>query len=304
MDNRINWEDLRLVLAIITEGTLANAGRHLGISYATAHRRLGQIEARIGVTLFNRTRAGNTPTLAAEELAAVARKVEVQVQEAERRVVGRDLRPSGTVRITTLDTLLVGVFSPIFVAFQEAQQDIALNVVVSNELHSLSNREADVAIRPSNAPSESLVGRKIATLAYAAYGLREHIQGMGEIKDLALLDWLGPGDAMIYPELVAWMEKLKLDTRCRYHTSSLLAMHAAVRDGQGLAVLPCYLGDPDPRLMRVTELIPELAVDLWLLTHKDLRKTARIRVFLDFVAEAVKRHRSQLAGLQMPETAA
>jgi len=298
MDNKLAWDDLQLILAIVSETTLANAGRRLGMSYATVHRRLGHIEERIGVTLFNRTRAGNSPTLAAEELAEIAKKIESQVQEAERRIVGRDLRPSGTVRVTTLDTLLVGVLSPALVEFQQVHQNISLDIIVSNQLHSLSSREADVAIRPSNAPNEALVGRKIARLAYAAYGRKDQLQNFELIKDLTQLNWLGPGDSMIYPELETWMEKNKLKARCRYRVSSLLAMHAAVRDGQGFAVLPCYLADPDPCLKRVTEPISELGVDLWLLTHKDLRKTARIRAFLDFVAEAVKRLRSQLTGIQ------
>lgn len=296
MDKQLAWDDLRIVLAVTKESTLANAGRRLGMSYATVHRRLGQIEERIGVSLFDRTRAGNTPTLAAEELAQTARKIESQVLEVERRIVGRDLRPSGTVRVTTLDTLLVGVLSPLMVEFQKSQRDISLDVVVSNQLHSLSNREADVAIRPSSAPHDTLIGRKVARLAYAAYGRRDQAQQLGDIGDLTQFDWLGPGDAMIYPELEAWMEKRRLNARCSYRVSSLLAMRTAVRDGQGLAVLPCYLADPDTCLTRVTEPLPELEVDLWLLTHNDLRKTARVREFLDFMAAALKRLRPLLSG--------
>jgi DNA-binding transcriptional LysR family regulator len=130
-------------------------------------------------------------------------------------------------------------------------------------------------------------------LSYAAYGLTtlNHTD-----TDLCTFDWLGPGDTMIYPELDRWMENHKLDTRCRYRINSVLALHDAVKNGQGVAVLPCYLGDLDPCLSRITNTIPSLDVDLWLLTHRDLRKTARIRALLDFVAESIKPQRELLGG--------
>lgn len=297
MDNRLAWDDLRLILALVTERTFSDAAFQLNMSYATVHRRLGQIEARIGVTLFNRSKTGNIPTLAGEELASVAEQIESQVQDVERRVVGRDLQPTGIVRVATLDSLLVGVLSPIFVEFQKKHQDISLDVVVSNQRHSLSKREADIAIRPTAAPNEMLVGRKVAKLSYAVYGLTALVPTNCVAVDLRAFDWLGPGDTMIYPELEAWMGRHKLDTCCRYRINSVLAMHAAVRNGQGIAVLPCYLGDPDPYLSRITNTISDFDVDLWLLTHRDLRKTARIRALLDFVAETIKPQRDLLGGV-------
>ena len=297
MNNKIAWDDLRLILAVATAGTLSGAGRRLGMSHATVYRRLNGIEGRLGVKLFEGARTGYAPTLAGEELAAAARQIEAQVHEVERRVVGRDLRPSGTVRVTTLDSLLVGFLAPVLAAFQAAYRDIALEVVVSNQLFSLSRREADVAIRPSSAPQEALVGRKLATLAFAVYGRPEPAAtDGGGAFDPDAGDWLGPDDALNYPELQAWMADQGVDRRCRYRTNSVVAMHAAAGAGHGLAVLPCYLGDPDPRLIRFGGTIPALAIDLWLLTHADLRKTARVRALLDFVAEAVRRQRPLLTG--------
>ena len=298
MNNRIAWDDLRLILAVATASTLSGAGRRLGVSHATVYRRLNGIEGRLGVKLFEGTRTGYAPTLAGEELVAAAQRIETQVHDVERRVVGRDLRPSGTVRVTTLDSLLVGFLAPVFAAFQAAYRDIALEVVVSNQLFSLSRREADVAIRPSSAPQESLVGRKLATLAFAVYGRRQELAATdgGGALDPDTVDWVGADDAMRYPELEAWMADRGVDGRCRYRTNSVVAMHAAVGAGHGIAVLPCYLGDPDPRLVRFGGTIPALAIDLWLLTHADLRKTARVRALLDFVAEAVKDKRALLAG--------
>ena len=266
------------------------------MSHATVYRRLAGIEERLGVKLFNAARTGYAPTLAGEELAAAARQIERRVLEVERRVVGQDLRPSGTVRVTTLDSFLVGFLSPIFAEFQATYRDISLEIVVSNQLFSLSRREADVAIRPSLAPSKTLVGRNVGTINYAVYGRRGLAPEDASALDYRISDWVGPDETMNYPDLEAWMASRELDARCRYRINSVVGMHAAVAEGHGLAVLPCYLGDSDRRLKRFGETIPELAIDLWLLTHPDLRKTVRVRTLLDFLAEAVEHQRARIAG--------
>ena len=296
MNNQMAWDDLRLVLAIAATGTLSGAGRRLEVSHATVFRRLGAIEKRMGVKLFERSRTGYSLTLAGEEVAAAAGRIESEVLDVERRVAGQDLRPSGTVRVTTLDSFLVGFLAPIFAEFQTRCRDIALEVAVSNQLFNLSKREADVAIRPSLAPSETLVGRKVASIAYAAYGHR-HLMARDEGNfDPLSADWVGPDDSLHYPEMKLWMADRELDTRCRYRVNSVVGMHAAAREGHAVALLPCYLGDADRDLTRLGLMIPELATDLWLLTHPDLRKTARVRVLLDFLAGALKQRRRLFAG--------
>ncbi len=297
MNRHLAWDDLRLILAIAVTGTLSGAGRRLGLSHATVYRRICDIEGRLGVKLFDRARTGYAPTLAGEEVAAAARRIEIEVLEVERRVAGQDLRPSGTVRITTTDTLLVGLLSPIFGNFRKAHQDIYLEIAVSNQLFSLSKREADVAIRPSLTPPETLVGRKIGIIAQAIYGRRELILKSGSEFDIHSVEWVGPEEGMAYRVLDRWMADQGLDEHCRYCVDTVFGMFAAARDGAGLAVLPCYLGDSDQRLIRFGETIPALSTDLWLLTHPDLRKTARIRAFSDFVTDAVKDHRARLAGI-------
>lgn len=296
MNRQLLWDDLRLILAIAANGSLSGAGRRLGLSHATVFRRLGDIEGRLGVKLFDRARTGYTPTLAGEEAAAAARRMESEVLEVERRVAGQDLRPSGSVRVTTTDTLLVGFLSPILAEFRRTYRDIHLEIAVSNELFSLSKREADAAIRPSAAPPETLVGRRIATIAQAVYGGAELVASYGAEFDIQSAEWVGPDERMAYRALEKWMAAQDVEALCRYRLDSLFGMFAAVRDGAGLAVLPCYLGDCDDRLIRVGDTIPELSTDLWLLTHPDLRRTVRIRTLLDFVADAVKEHRPRLAG--------
>jgi len=293
MNSKMNWDDLRVVLAVAKAGSLSGAGRSLGISHATVFRRLGEVEQRLAVRLFDRSRTGYTPTIAGDEMAAAAQRVEGEIHEVERRVVGRDLRASGTVRVTTTDSLMVGLLSPMLVAFRQEYPGIALEVVVSNQLFSLPRREADVAIRSAAAPPEALVGRRVASIALAVYGRRGQVSDAGSMSEL---DWIGPDDRMGYRVLEDWMAAHGLTELCRCRVDSVLGMVAAARDGMGLAVLPCYLGDREPTLARIGDTLPELAADLWLLTHPDLRETVRVRAFLDFLADRLRRAREMLAG--------
>lgn len=295
MNRQLRWDDLRLVGAIAAAGSLAGAARTLGVSHATVFRRLGDVEGRLGVKLFERARTGYTPTSAGAEVAEAAGRVAAEVVDVERRVAGRDLRPWGTVRVTTTDTLLTGVLSPIFARFRVAYPDISLEVVVPSQVFSLSRREADVAIRPSSAPPETLVGRRVGTIEQAVYGAVDLVGDAGGTLDLHAMDWIGPDDSMGYRLLERWLARQGLDERCRYRVDTGMGMYAAARDGIGLAALPCYLGEDDDTLARIGDPVPALSIDLWLLTHPDLRHTARVRAVLDFVAEALRERRGRLA---------
>lgn len=297
MNRQLAWDDLRLILAIVEGGGLSGAARRLGSSHPTVYRHLGRIEERLGVRLFERTGGQYVPTPAGEEVAAAARRIETEVVAVERRVVGQDLRPSGTVRVTTTDSLLDGLLSPVFADFRRAHPHIDVEVAVSNQVFSLSKREADVAIRPSTSPPETLVGRRIGSIAQAVYARRDLVPAHAGEPDLHAMDWVGPDEGMAYRLLDQWMDARAVAAPCRYRVDTVAGMYAAVRDGAGLGVLPCYLGDGDARLVRLGEPIPDLAVDLWLLTHPDLRRTARVRAFLDFVAGAMRDRGAQLAGL-------
>lgn len=294
-EQHLAWDDLRTVLAIAEAGSLSGAARRLDVSHATVFRRLGTIEERLGVQLFERGRAGYTPTTAGEDVAGAAKRVESEVVGIERRVAGRDLLPSGTLRITTTDTLLNGLLSPILADFRQTYPEIVLEVAVSNVLLSLSRREADVAVRPTQEPPENLVGRRAGRIAQAVYGAATAYSGAGP-PDYAALDWIGPDETLWYRQLDAWMKQQGHDERCRYRVDSLQGMQAGVADGIGIAVLPCYLGDGDGRLVRLGEPIPELVNDLWLLTHPDLRRVARIRALTELVGDAIREREAVLAG--------
>jgi DNA-binding transcriptional LysR family regulator len=288
-EQSIRWDDLQIVWAIYETGTLSGAGRRLNVSHATVFRRLGNIEKRLEVALFERSRTGYTPTPAGEDLAAVAQQVDADIKGAERRLAGQDLKLSGNIRITTTDTLYSGLLAPAFAGFRASYPDIELEVVISNQVQSLSKREADIAIRPTRNPPETLVGRRIDTIEQAIYGQMAHWQDSHTtLQTLLECHWIGPDKHMGDSTLEAWMTQHDLDQQCHYRVDSMLGMQTAVCNSSEVAVLPCYLGDSDSRLKRLTNPLPELSVPLWILIHPDLRRVSRIKAFTETMADHIR----------------
>jgi len=297
MNTDMHWNDLRIVLAITETGSLSAAGRKLGVSHATMYRHIKGIEKRLGVALFVRSRSGYSATIAGEEIAQAARRIENQVIDVERRVAGRDLRPSGIVRITTTDSLLFGALSPIFAQCRQKFEAIELEIIVSNDVFSLSKREADIAIRPASAPSDTLVGRKVGIIAQAIYCHRDMITENETSIDFMANPWIGPDEGMAYRLLDKWLLENALRDKVQQRYNTVLGMFSAVKECGGFCVLPCYLGDSEETLVKIGADVPALATDLWLLTHPDIQHTARVRVILDFIADGLKKQRPFFAGL-------
>ncbi|WP_166254890.1 LysR family transcriptional regulator [Marinobacter salicampi] len=295
--SHLAWNDFETILAIATSGSLSGAARSLSVSHATVFRRIGEIEQRLGVTLFERSRTGYRPTLAGEELAETARIMDEAALAAERKVAGRDLEPSGEIWATTTDSLLMGLLAPLFTEFRHKYPRIVLDVAVSNQLFNLTRREADVAIRPSNRPPENLIGRPLATIGQAVYGHRSFgLKPGAPIESLAGQPWIGAGPRLQDSALDQWMDTNQLKEACVYRVDTLVSILSAIRSGMGLAVMPCYLADGEPDIVQLTSPIPELEYGLWFLMHPDLRGVVRIHALMDFLTEAIRAQKQRLAG--------
>ncbi len=213
----------------------------------------------------------------------------------ERKLSGQDLRPSGIVRLTTTDTLAALLMRPL-TAMRALHPEIQLEIVVSNAMANLTRREADIALRPTPAPTELLVGRRIADIVHAIYGSHAYLSQRNS-KDLSKHDWIGLDDALSSTVIGRWMHQNIRSTQIVCRVDALPALRDAADAGVGLAMLPCYVGDLAPALCRVTpRTLAEPRSALWLLTHDDLKRTARIRATLDFLAKALVSERALLEG--------
>lgn len=295
--SHLAWNDFEVILAIADSGSLSGASRQLGVSHATVFRRLGDIEQRLGVALFERQRKGYQPTLAGEELAETARVMDQAALAAERKVAGRDLEPTGEIWATTTDSLLMGLLAPLFTDFRQQYSGIVLDVAISNQLFNLTRREADVAIRPSNHPPEHLIGRPLAQIGQAVYGHRCFKLTPGTpIETLADLPWIGAGPRLQDSSVDQWMNQNGLKPACVYRVDTLVGILSGIRAQMGLGVLPCYLADQDPDIVQLSDPIPELEYGLWFLMHPDLRGVVRIHALMDYLTRAVRAQAQRLAG--------
>lgn len=292
-----NWDELRIFLAVARAGSLSGAARSLGVNHSTVFRRIGTFEERLGVRLFERVPSGYLLTPAGEEMQEAALRVEEEVAAIGRRVRGQDLRLSGSLRITTIDMLALWLLPRHLTRFRQDYPGIELEVSVSNAALNLTKREADIALRIGNTPPESLVGRRVGRLVFAVYAARDY-RALHQESELRHHDWIGFDSE--HAALARRFAEFLPEVQPAYRVNSVAAAVAAATVGIGLAPLPCAIADREQGLERICDLPASFTLDLWLLTHEDLRHTARIRAFMDFVAEALSGEADLLEG-RMPE---
>ncbi|QDP18539.1 LysR family transcriptional regulator [Sphingomonas xanthus] len=284
MRKGLAWDDLLTVLAIGRNGSLAGAAREMRVNHSTMFRRISGIEERLGVRLFERLRSGYIPTVSGEAVISLAERIDAEVVELERKLAGKDLRLSGTVRLTTTDTLLPWIMS-ICASFERLNPEVAIELVTGGQMLNLSRRDADIAIRPAAAPSENLYGRRIGKLSYAIYGSGEYLQRKERDLPLTDQDWIGLDDSLSHLRAYRWLGANIPSANFRLYVNSLTALRHAAEAGIGLALLPCYMAAASSGLRRVSPVVAEAASELWILVHEDIRAVARVKAFTDFAFE-------------------
>lgn len=288
------WDDLRIFLEIARTGSLNGAARALGVNHSTVFRRINAFEDRLGVRLFERLPTGYALTLAGEEMQASASRVEREIDRLDRRITGRDLRLEGTLVVTTTDTIIENFLTPHLAAFRRAYPGIVLELAIDNRNINLSKRQADVAVRPTRHPPETLVGRKIADIAVAPYAAPQYMKGRA--VDLSRLDWLGVDESLAHLAAAKWFRDTLPDANVVLRANSLFGLLHTCEAGMGAALLACFMADPRKGLRRIGDPIPGAGTMLWLLTHEDLRHTGRVRAFMDFMADALSTEIDLLEG--------
>jgi len=291
------WDDFRLIDAVAATRNLPAAAARLGLDHSTVFRRLRAIEAALGQPLFERHRAGYALTPAGEEVAALAARVDEDITAVTRRLAGQAPVPAGEVRIATSDSLLSDLLIPMLAAFRHAHPAIRLDLVTGNPALNLSRRDADVAVRATDAPPDALVGRRAARIAWALYGAA----GAAHPADPAgSASWVCLGDNLAGLKVVRFAQAAVAPGRLAARFDTVLGLAQAVAAGMGVGHLPCFVGDAQPGLVRLAPPDPAHASDLWILTHPDLRHTPRVRVLLDHLADAVAAKRALIEGAAPP----
>ena len=281
-----NWDDHRYFLAIARERTVTAAGKALGVSQPTVSRRLDALESKLKVRLFDRTRHGYELTAVGMDLFNTVQRVEEDLAEADRKIFGKDEDLSGVLRITCTEILLMGYLSPFVWPFLKRHPGIEFSIACTQSLLSLSRGDADLALRFTPHPPDTLIGRRLASSAYAIYAASDAAGDRFKRANRGDWDWIGVHDEMLNRVL---FESVLPDGRFKHQADSMSAMQSMVRSGLGVTLLPCYVADKDPSLRRAEpDPVPDVSFDLWILYHPDVRRVSRIRLFADFIADAIK----------------
>lgn len=289
-NTRLSWADFHLVLVVSEIGQLSKACEALAMSHVTLLRKLAAIETRLKVRLFDRVRGHCRPTEAGLELIEAAQAMAPLAQQAELKVMGQDLRPSGHVRVTAAGILVSHLLPQVLHQFAQSFPEVTLEFTASRNHFSLARREADVALRVSDHVPDWLVGRQLARLDFAIYGLRR----LGQKSPRQPLSRLIKHGRWISFERDA--RDLKFDRWLEDHVpNSAVAIRvdgfehalAMLRANLGIALLPTFLENTCPDIERLSDAIGELRTPLWLITHQDLRNTMRIKVLMQAVGPAL-----------------
>ena len=292
-----DWDDIRFFLAAGRAGSLSGAARHLGTSQPTVSRRIAALESHYNVSLFDRHQDGVTLTGAGQAIWQQALQMEETAFAIERRILGHDASLSGAVRISATEGLGSLWLTPHLAAFSRQNPGIGIELLSENSVSDLTRREADIAIRLARPLQPDLVGRRVGALAFGLFASRSYAAEFGvperleHLSDHRLVDFLWQA----WSE-EQWHEVVRDHQHITYRSNSSISHLNAVRAGYGIGLLPCYVEGLYPELVALLRHHPWRTREIWLVAHRDLRKTARIRMVFDQLVKLFEMERAALAG--------
>jgi len=288
----MNWDDARILLALGRELTLRRAARVLRVDQATVGRRIAALEADLGSTLFLRTPAGYQLTAIGAEAFALAQKVESAALELTRRIRGVDNEGAGEVRISTTDSLACDFVMPALRLLHLEHPEIRVVLHGSSDLVNLSQRETDIAIRNQRPDNPDLILRKLASWSMGLHASADYLARKGEPV---------PGNGFAGHDLVMyepyWRDRA-LPTlvdegidqgRVVAAVNSSMMVRRAIAEGLGLGEIPIDMGERDGLERIWPSRVRSAPYEVWMVTHKDLRHTARVRLVIDQLVRAFER---------------
>jgi DNA-binding transcriptional LysR family regulator len=250
-----------------------------------------KMEQTLDARLVERKKTGYELTSAGENVKQAALRVETEVLGVDGVVLGKDSNLVGPLRVTAINNMASTVLMPMFSSFSQAYPRVDLHIVVSNIDSSLAQREADVAIRLTNSPTDTLIGKRMVTVASTIYGNRDYLQQIREQKREP--KWIGVECCEFHK---SWTRHSRGEQGHNFYCDDTLLTLAALREGMGVSYLPCFMGDAEPSLTRYREPDPSHNLGLWILLHPDLKRTARVLAFRDHMVSAVNETKDLFEG--------
>jgi DNA-binding transcriptional LysR family regulator len=285
----LNWDDYHLFLQVAKHGSIRKTAQAIGISHATVSRRLSAFEGNLGVALLERRGTRYVRTTAGDDAFQTAVKVDELLTSLHLRIAGKDTRLEGVIRITFAD-IFIELLAPDLADFAQLHPGIELQIFSGQQTLNLSQRDADVALRISPKPPENLVGRRFGEYIYSVYGAKDYLARSGP-RPLIDHDWIIWDESLVNFAPSRWIKDHIPASRIVASANTPKSMIEMVASGIGVGHVGCMQAQQDPRLEHLDNAEFQSAGGVWLLTHPDLRQTARIRVFLDFLGDRLLHHK-------------
>jgi len=291
----MNWDDMRLFLAVARTGSISGGARQLGVQHSTVSRRMRQLEQKLGARLIERKKSGYELTPAGEKVKQAALRIESEVISVDDTLLGKDTNLVGPLKVTAINNMASSVLMPMFAAFSKQHSQVDLHIIVSNIDASLPEREADIAIRLTNSPTDTLIGKRMVTVASTIYGSRDYLK---QLKKLGTEPkWIGVNCCSFHK---SWTKQYCTEQAFDFYSDDTLLTLSAIREGLGVSFLPCFMGDSDPLLERYADPDPAHNLGLWILLHPDLKHTARVMAFRNHMIKSINEKKDLFEGLQRP----
>jgi DNA-binding transcriptional LysR family regulator len=295
-----DWSDLRHFLAVARHGSTLAAAKALGVNQSTVYRRLCELERSLGRRLVERHPTGYRLTKVGEELRPLAERMETVAQDFERRASSSDADLVGTVRVTCPETVGYRLMkTSLLDAFRARYPGLRIELLMVDRVLDLAKGEADIAFRTAPPQEDALVSRKLADVPWALYASRSYIDRHGQpmrAEDISKHSVIGFGGAIAGHPAARWLNSMAPDAHVAAVCTTTPALLLAVRSGAGLAPLPIVAAAHEADVVQLLGPTQVLGLHFYLVFHRDMRRTPRVRAFCDFVTEEIKAFRRLLVG--------
>ncbi len=292
MQKHIDWNQYQYFLKVAVAGNLNSAARELGVNHSTVFRRINNIEKQLGVRLFERSRTGYTLTKAGEDILESVEQIDGQIYSIQRNLLGKDVKLSGNLKISTTDTIGYYWLPRHIKNFKEHYPEILIDLDIQTHYTNLSKREADIVIPAVNIQPDYMVGRKLDRIFFRLYASSAYIAKYGSPKttqDFLHHKFLLPNEALATLSARKWLIKFVPDHCIAAVSDKISTLFKFAQQDLGIAALPHYVGLSDEDMYEIMELPEYCHRNVWILTHPDLRNTARVKTFMQFMYEATKK---------------
>ncbi|NBN78421.1 LysR family transcriptional regulator [Microvirga tunisiensis] len=290
----MDWDDIRVFLAIARSGQILGAARRLGLNHATVARRLTALEEALKTPLVERGTTGCSLTVAGERFLQSAERMEAEFQAARSDLTDTEIDVSGTVRIGAPDGFGVAFLAPRLGELTARHPGLTIQLVPVPRSFSLSRREADIAVTIDRPDTGRLVAAKLVDYALGLYASRAYVERRGlpgQTSELRDHDLVGYVEDLLYSPSLNYGAEIVRDWSARFEIASALGQTEAVRSGAGIGILHAFIARKDPSLVPVLPQV-RLTRAYWMVTHESSRPLRHVAAVQDFLRDLVTRDRA------------